>query len=142
MIQHFWTIACSRSLIDERTKNISLIDVLEEITLPPDFLKRHKINKLPLQLEVISFWGRAEEKVPARGKGRLQFVDPNGEVLQEQEYDIVLDEFSRSRTRMYVDELPLTSQGRYNFVVSLQNPDGSWKILSELPIQVAEMKKN
>jgi len=139
MIRHIWTIVCSRSLIDEESQNITLIDALEHITIPSSFLKSHKINKLPLQLEVVTLWNKVEQKSKVTGRAILKFLSPEDEVLEEQSYTIDLTEFNRSRTRIRVSNLPLTTTGIYHFCVYLEGEKKTWQECAKIPIQIEEV---
>ena len=55
MIQHIWTVPCRVTIADQDTNNVSLIEVLEEISLAPAAARFDPARpRLPLFFDVVT----------------------------------------------------------------------------------------
>jgi hypothetical protein len=135
MIDHVWTVVCSRAVIDRSSNNVSLQTVLEQLiiedTPDPD-------GGLLIELDVMTLWARRDFDIPARGHGRLIFLSPSGEgKIGPLEYDIDLSEYKRARRGTHVRGLPIGEPGRYTFRVDYKNLDGTrWRRVAAIPLEV------
>src|SRR5262245_50929996 len=119
MIEHAWTVACARSIIDSNTNTISLMDVLEEVQVqgsPPD---RGSMGLAPMGFDVVSLWSRVNDEEAEMGRGRLEVYGPSDQKLAESIYAIDLTEKLRCRGITRFGGIPVLGTGRLNFVVSL-----------------------
>jgi hypothetical protein len=78
MIDHVWTVVCSRSATDRESNNLSLFDVLEQINLLGPLPDPGARVALPLQYEVISLWTRANPDDAEESTSRIRLMSPNG----------------------------------------------------------------
>lgn len=134
MIDHVWTVVCSRAVIDIDSKNVSIQNVLEQINvaaeLSPDFV-------LGIPYEIVSFWVRSEAAMPAKGRSRIMLVEPGGNTVPVAEMPIDLAEVERARHRVYCQGLRLTAAGRYVFRVELLEDDQhEWRPVASVPLRV------
>ena len=142
MIDHVWTVICSRAVIDRYTNNVSIHDVLEIVTIK-DQLEPNTI--LPLAFEVLTLWARTDFAIPARGKQRLTVYSPSGEKIKEHKFDLDLTgNFRRFRTRASFSGLLISEPGRYVFHVELQDHAEEWHQVAAVPLEVVfeSRKKN
>jgi hypothetical protein len=132
MIKHIWSIICSNVITDDDSKNISLINVLEQLKIlaPPA-----KGGILPIQLELVSFWVRENPEVAVIGNSRISFLSPSGKVLASKEIPIGLNEKERIRNRLVYKGLPLEEPGTHIFRIEVQS-DGEWIEVSSIPLFV------
>lgn len=134
MIDHVWSILCNGSSIDSETNVISLFGVLEQITIPAN---PKGIVKLPINLEIFSLWIRGDEKVPACGKMRVVFCDPNDSCEHHAEMDVDLNNAIIFRTRVRSKGLKLRGPGRYKFVIEFQQDQSeTWEKVATIPLLV------
>jgi hypothetical protein len=135
MIEHVWSVVCNGSSIDQETNTISIYNVIEQLGVfsdTPDSIS------LPIHLEIFSLWTRADEKIPDRSKMRIFFCDPSDNRNKKTELDIDLKEAVYFRSRIRVDGLDLKGDGRYKFVVELQQEGkDTWEKVASLPILVS-----
>lgn len=134
MIEHIWTVLCSRAIVDRRSNNVSLIHVVDQFTLevPKEAPERVVV---PVELTVASLWRREDDEAPVASDGRLYIQFPNGERIQAQEFEIDLSEHSRTRNFVEMNGLPVQRSGVYRFVVERER-DGEWIEISRTPLQV------
>ena len=136
MIDHIWTVLCSRAVIDTETNNVSLQNVIERIDIEAEPKKTNGI--LAMQLELMSFWGRSEADVPSFGYGRIDLVYPTGAITKSHDYKIDLSEFERTRYRLRIRGLHLKNiSGRYVFRVNLRNDgENEWHQVAAVPLTI------
>jgi len=133
MIEHIWSVLCSRSVIDAETNNVSIQDVIEQIVISA---KPVENGFLPIQLELITLWGREESNDAAKGSERVTFVSPSGKAEIVSEAEIDLSKVERHRQRVRFPGLPISESGKYYFKVEMKNGNNEWKQVSAIPLQV------
>lgn len=135
MIDHVWTVVCSRSVIDKDSNNISLQDVIEQLTL---FTEPGEPVVVPMPLEVVTLWARSDFNVPARGRARLTFSSPSEEfVVPPFEHDVDMSSHRRVRSRAHFQGLPIREPGRHTFRIELQNEgETTWHRVAAVPLQI------
>lgn len=134
MINHIWTVLCSKSITDQESNNISLLEVLEQLTIagPPT------PGVVPVRFEVVTLWGRSDTDQPSRGHARLLFLTPSDTVTGEHEHDIDLSVYQRTRNRTLMTGLPVQETGRHHFRVQLRDEgETEWRDVADIPLQVS-----
>lgn len=132
MINHVWTVACSRAVIDVKSNNVSLQNVIEQINIVEELQPDGMVN---IPLEIITLWARAKPDVPDQGKSRITFLSPSGKVLGSTESEVDLSKHERSRTRLKFQGIPIREPGHYIFRVELQDKR-AWHQVAIIPLQV------
>lgn len=134
MIEHVWSVLCQNTVVDNETGSVSLLNVLETITI---FGEPKGELKLPVNYEVFSEWVRADEKQPVKGTMRLFFCNPENDCKQQLELPVDLSEHLFARTRIKLNGLTINTSGRYKFLIELKI-DGSnqWDLKATLPLMV------
>jgi hypothetical protein len=134
LIDHVWTVVCSRSVIDRDTNNISIQNVLEQITVsaPP-----RPGATIPIEVEVVSLWTKTDPAVPHRGKARITLLSPSGQALRTAELEIDLSVYERYRTRNRLQGLPVAESGRHVFRVEVREAGAEvWRLVAAIPLQI------
>jgi len=134
MIKHVWTVLCSQAVIDKRTNNISLHNVVEQLNIHhepvPEAIVEHP-------LELMTLWARSDLEVEAMGYARMRLVDPAGEIAKEIEYIIDLTVYRRTRAGGKITKLPVDSPGVWVFRIEYRlDPDDLWQKVAEIPLEV------
>lgn len=139
MIEHVWTVISSGVVVDHDTNNISIFNILEEISVPEDAIKNEAIGVL---VEIVTLWVRSDLSKPEKGTSRIRLLAPNGEVLETAESEVDLATYERLRSRGLFQGLPYQGEGVYRFVLELQEDDKSgWKQVASIPLKVTMVKK-
>lgn len=134
MITHVWTVLCTHAVVDRDSNNVSIQNVLEQITVdaePAEGLA------LPLPHETVTLWIRTDPEVPAAGRMRLRLVGPSGREFasHEQEIDLTDHEGFRSRNRFRV--MPLMEEGQHWFRVDLRTEgEQAWQEVAAVPLRL------
>lgn len=136
MIDHIWTVVCRQSVIDRDSKNLSLFNVLEQITIQGEANTEER-TVIPMDLEVVSLWSRSDYNVPAKGVQRLTLLSPDGESLASGEQEIDLSKHRRFRNRARFRGLPMKGDGRYTFrVEQMTEEEAEWQHVTDIPLEL------
>lgn len=138
MLEHIWSVLCSRSVIDSETNNVSIQDVIEQITINAEPAEN---GFLPFPLELITLWGRKEFNEPSKGSERVIFESPSGKSEIVSEAVIDLTKVERHRHRVRFPGLPVSETGKYYFKVETKNGDNEWREVSAIPLKVVFQPK-
>ena len=143
-----WAILCQNVIVSQQSNNISLIEVIDELTVPvppPQTLgESDEEFSATLDFRLTVFWARSDHRIPERGQSRVKLVAPDGRESTPVEQEIDLTQFPRMRSigRMIGSPLPLTQEGQYRFIIEVKTPDSDWQEVSELPLWVAIQTDN
>ena len=146
-MKHIWSILCTRSIIDNETNNISLIDTLEKININihpkqkgvgsiKDALEPITIRG---QFEIVSLFKRsntAEELEKAQQL--IEFYGPDDKKIEEFVKAVEISkQFQRMRVRFRIQKLTFFKAGEYKFVVKLKEEGQiKYQTVAELPLEV------
>jgi hypothetical protein len=119
-IKHIWTLLCRRSVIDNETNNLSLYDILEQLTIKINVKKNseekiYNIN-IPIEYEVISFWTKSPDISEFNGELKLDIVNPKGKILKFFEKPLTIPKDKRRlRSRIRISGFIADMEGIYTF---------------------------
>lgn len=133
MINHVWTVLCTRSVIDIETNNVSIQDVIEQLNIPGD---PKPDGLLAIPFEIISLWIRFDPKIPGQGLERISFVTPSEKSTVVAESPIDLSTAERQRNRIRFPGLPIAEEGRHYFQIEYKQDNGEWTKAATLPISI------
>jgi hypothetical protein len=136
MIDHVWSVVCSRSATDRETNNLSLFEVIEQLNVLgplPDPVAR---VALPIPFEIVSLWSRSQPGEAEESRGRVRLLAPNGTEVFAQEFPVNLMENPRMRTQMRSVGFPVLGTGRYTFAVEIQRAADNWESVARIPVQL------
>lgn len=134
MIQYAWGIACVRSITDPNSKNLSLIDVVEQINIPTGVTFP---AVAPVQLDVVTTWYRSDPATPERGTGRILVRYPNGESDEVSQYAVDLTSMFRLHAITRIAGLKLVEVGIYFLGIDVRE-DGQqqWRRVGDVPLNI------
>lgn len=154
MIDHVWSVLCTKAVIDKDTNLITLVDAVEELTVEVSVLKitpggteglpaaevpAEVWSTLPVNIEIVSLWLRRNPDEPERAAARIMLEKPNAEPHDfGKVFDVDLSgEFKRLRTRVRISGFPAKESGRYIMSVQLQQAGQSeWDEVARLPLDI------
>jgi len=87
MIDHVWTVVCSRAVVDRFSNNVSLQNVLEQFSIRDE---PEPGGLIPIPFEVMTLWTRSDFEMPAQGSQRLTLFSPSGDIIKEHEFAVDL----------------------------------------------------
>lgn len=151
MADHIWTVLCFKALAEAETKVISLIEVVEKIMLngeedPGELVEQAKSKggkglRFDVRLQLVTWWIRSNPDSPETVPLRVGFINPEGERIYEQAFEVDLQEDAASRrTIINYKHLWMTGFGRYWFVVEQQKKGRGkapgWVVATRVPLEI------
>ena len=134
MIRLSWTVLCTRSSVDSESNNISLFEVLEQLTLsapPPG------PGVVVFPHEVVSMWTRENLAEGGVAETRLVIVAPDNTRTEGPPINIDLTAFHRTRLRGRTPGLPVGAPGLYWIATEMRQGDGpAWIEVGRVPLEV------
>jgi len=139
MARHVFSVLCRRSITDQGSNLLSLIDVLDGIAVASPALEHAAQGDMKPALTVdanlISQFTRSDIAKGEDFEVRVLLTGPGGEKIGGTNAHIDLHKFQNFRMASRFTMLPFTGSGRYEFKVQLQ--DGSrWRTAASIPLAV------
>jgi hypothetical protein len=139
-MKHIWSILCRTSSIDFESNSLSLFECIEEINLTIDKTKIPLGEKMiiPAEFQLVSFWIIKDNSRDNAIELKGELVDPNGKVLNSFKNSHEIKKGAlRFRSRINIQGLPTTEEGRYYFKVWQKvNGEKDFELISELPLDI------
>lgn len=134
MIEHVWTVACERVVIDRKSNNVSMQSVIEQFRIAGEPKER---GRLPQRFHLITLWTRTEDNKPCLGFMRFSLLSPSEKKLAESEHELNLVDTERYRVVISIPGLPVEEGGRYVFKIDLkQEGESEWREVQRVPLMV------
>lgn len=138
-MEHAWSILCQFTITDGQRNNVSLIEVIEQFRFsmqPLSGVGEIIENLIPLQVEFVSLWYRTNGEKPELGNVRLDFLSPEGEVLEEIKYVVDLTQHQRSRFTGKIEGLPYKGNGQYMFTMHIEKGQKESMVVAQVPLMI------
>jgi hypothetical protein len=145
--RHVWTVLCYKACIDQESKQVSLLDVTENVQLGvdhADFERHIKAGTEGVQIAVgspltlFSWWVRSELDQPEEARARLSAATPDGKLIPSHtEVRIDLSTARGSRVKISVGAIPWGGEGRYWWIVEGQEEGKDWSEVARIPLMVS-----
>lgn len=136
MISHVWTVICSRSVIDEASKNISLMDIVEQVTISAESAKQ-KETLLPMPFEVVTLWAKEAATGKSETEARLRLLSPEGKRNPSPNLSRRSSRTSPNAHSNPCSRPTICGRGDVQFCVDLRRQDGeTWREVAHIPLQI------
>jgi hypothetical protein len=114
-----WVILCERAIIEETTRAVSMMSLVEDVTFPPppDFAKQEKPLFIPYRFYVVQQWTRSKPKIGERVSGQVTMYGPKAQKFGESKFLVDLTGTPRARIILQTFGFPLHGDGVYTCVV-------------------------
>jgi hypothetical protein len=146
---HQWSILCKKALVDNTTNIISLLEILEKLTvdfnavtpvptpttLPNEFA-------MPFDFELVSMISDISEK-NKNPFVKIELFNAQKEKIGETENKLEIPAGAKKlRSRAIFNAIKIKGEGVYSFKVNLkENEKDTYKQVAEIPLEV-EIKKH
>ncbi len=126
-IELTWSILCSSSSVDIDTNNLTLSNIIDEITLPDALFSERPANtdriEINFNLQLVSLWSRFEQSTTETDiTARIELLDPENKSLTTTEFNFQFPgNKTRMRQRTNIPIIVITKPGIYNFRVSTKS---------------------
>jgi len=144
-MKHIWTVLCKESIIDTESNNVSLLNILEQISIGindsngQQLLKEGKMFNLNvIPFEIVSFWAKEDRTKSEEADMIIEFLDSKDNKIKEFEQHIMITaQYSRIRTRIKINGLSVKDSGTYNFIIKIKDKAvKNAKIVAEIPLEI------
>lgn len=153
MAHHVWSVLCYKAPIDKDTNEVSLLNVVESLTIRTteaelqDRVERLKEGEQALlpppgNLELVSWWVRSDFDIPEEGvRARVVLRLPDGREQVTEERTMDLRQSSGYRLKFRVPGIPFGGVGAYWFEIQQQEngkKEGgrAWDTVASIPLKV------
>jgi len=135
MIEHIWSILGTKTIVDSETNNISIIEMIEELTVQ-NFTKPGIIQ---IDYEIVTSWFRENAKKEETIEYKINLVTPSGKDKGGPEVKNIFEPgIQRNRSRVILKSFPLEELGIHRFKIYLKGQKGKYKEVAFIPITVKE----
>ncbi|MDP3735628.1 MAG: hypothetical protein Q8R39_04350 [bacterium] len=126
-IEHVWSQLCQLSSVDQDTNSVSLFHLIEELAIeraksappPPE-----GGVVIPVACELVTLWHKRSEGQHVIADVEVALFDPQGARLQSVIYKLdIAPQHSRTRFRLKMNGLKITTAGTYSFAVNIRGPN-------------------
>lgn len=142
-----WAVLCERSITDKDTNNLSLINIVEEMTVtpqPPQTVSEQGVEESTEtaiaigNFELVVLWVRSDVDVPERGYGRIRIISPDTtEAASHEGNEVDLTQYLRLRSRTRFANFPMRGPGVYLIKIDGRATTSSeWTEKFELPLRM------
>ena len=117
-----WALLCSSSSIDSETNNVSLTNIIEELTLGKEaFASNPEKIDLAVNFQIVSLIKKISGDKSFSIDIKLKLIDPNGTELNTVEYPVEMQaDKQRMRQRINLPALTVTIAGEYRLEMLLR----------------------
>jgi len=141
-IQYVWGLISQSSAIDRERNNISLFNVIDQISVPAEIFSQNGKTKVAIDHEISLTWRRVVDLSLADKRisfmCRISLVDPSGSVLEQTTNTFWFQEKSRrTRQRIRIDGFVVTEPGDYIYRIDVKdNEADDFRKVNEIPFEV------
>lgn len=143
MLNHIWSVLCRRAIVDSGTNNLTISDVLEELTIDIKIEKQNvdamKQINLPLEFEIVSFWKKQDDVTHhLKADCEIEVLNPEGKKIKTLPQVIDMPSgMKRLRTILRVMGFVVEGSGDYTLKVNVKEEGHkTYKTVSLLPLTV------
>lgn len=146
-MENIWAIVCSKAIVDQRTKMMTIIEAVDALDLGGELLPfdgEKPVNVGPVSINVISFWYRSDiEKPETNNKIRYLVVGPDERELGHHEIEINLQDNLSQYAVVMIPSFPYVGTGLYHFYIEkMDQGENQWTRTARLPLLVRSNPKN
>jgi hypothetical protein len=135
-----FALLCGRSIVDQATKLLSLVDIIETITFNrpqgvPDDGSVAMVS--PLNMDLVIELSRSHPDTPETTFVRLEIQDPRGTLIGGSELTFDLQTAIKFRGFIKLAGLPFSVAGNYTLdIQSRERNEGEWLSIRKLDLPV------
>ena len=138
-MKHRWALLCERYSIDQRSNNVSLFGLIDELHVPKsavaEVLAAGKPAAVQIQSVLLVQTERSDMAVPEKGIVECRLFDAQGAELGVSRAEVNLELGQRIRSAFNVNVLPITNEGVYHYRI-YHLVEGDPRQVDELPLYV------
>ncbi len=145
-LQLVWSVLCKESMINADDNNVSLLGILEEVTL---FISAQQLQgivsqtySVPFLYEIVSLWQKTDA-VTINAEIVYRFLDgQNNEVFSGSQHIEIPKTAKRFRSRIKFTGIVVKHPGDYHFDVQIKElPTSSLQSVATIPLELKIIKE-
>lgn len=137
MADHVWTVLCKDFVVDSESRNVTIFQTLEQLTLIRDAQVADQLpENIQMNFALISLWSRSDRDKPESTKMRYVFKGPDGKQIGSTENTVNLVDHVRNRVFSRLTAMAFTGFGRYTFAVQKLSASDRWMKVASIPLEV------
>ena len=141
IVELVWAVPCSLSSTDQERNNVSLFNVIEQLTIKNTDLAvadKDGKRKMNFSFEFLTLWRKLMDEKSVIVDTEINWEDPNEKTLRKVAYPLeIKKEFQRIRLRTALQGIEITGAGYYHLVVRLRQPgESEFSVAARVPIEV------
>jgi hypothetical protein len=138
-LKHRWALLCERFSIDQRSNNVTLFGIIDELHVPKSAVDEAMAAGRPAAAQIQSVLvvqtERSDIGVPEKGVIECRLFDAQGQELGSSRTEVSLERGRRARSAFNINVLPITNEGLYLYKV-FHVLEGESRQVEELPLRV------
>ncbi len=139
-MKHVWSVLCRHHIVDETSKNISLIDITDRLTFEGELPDKRPFEvPLPTVYYFISTWMSEKDDVPYNYDVKVKIIDPTGEEIGNFRMEFAVEPPDGSRTTGVMETFLYTVDGTYWLNLHLMGDKDSAPV-AHIPIEIVHRK--
>lgn len=139
-MKHVWSVICRHHIVDEESKNVSLIDITDRLSFGGELPDKRPFElPLPSAYYFISTWMSEKGDVAANYDVKVKIIDPTGVEIGNFKIEFVMDPPDGSRTVGAMETMLYTVDGTYWLELHLTEEKNSPPV-AHIPIEIMHRK--
>jgi len=141
-MKHKWSILCKKSVTDGETNIMSLLELIEGITIEansdkPDFDFKKETFVLPLEFELVSYITGLNSEI-SNIFFKVELFNDSKDKIGEIENKVEIPKNKKNiRNRTMFRQMNIKGDGMYNFKLSIKkSKDDKYKKVEDIPFKV------
>ncbi|MBU3922692.1 hypothetical protein KJ684_00435 [Patescibacteria group bacterium] len=139
-MKHVWSILCEKTIIDIDTNSLNIHNCFDELNINIGKKERNNNKKIliPVNFEIIHLLFDKKINQIRNPEIKIELYDPeNKNIGNFSELVTFPKQKRRLRIRTKMNNLPITVEGTYNFLIKLkENKEKKYKKVSEIPLDI------
>jgi len=135
-MKHVWSVLCRNYIVDEQTKNLSLIDIPNRLDFKGQLPDSRPIE-IPLKVDYyfISTWMRESDAEQSKQDISVRVKEPNGNIAGHFGFEVDLEGAYGHRTFGKLDKVLYTVNGVYELQICVREAD-TWTPVAFIPLEI------
>lgn len=133
-LQYVWGMIAKRGLVDKETDTVSVIDIIERISVKQEENAEKKVEKFNFPFQIMTNWMRTVEK-EISGTVTMSVDTPSGKNVVIQKFDFTEKNYkNQQRIRMNFNGLVIPNEGTGDYAVRIFFMDSKNKMISDTAV--------
>ncbi len=139
-MKHVWSVICRHHIVDEESKNVSLIDIIDRLSFEGELPENRPFEvPLPTVYYFVSTWMSEKGDVQDKYDVMVKIIDPTGANIGNFTTELEMKPPDGSRTIGAMDTILYTVDGTYWLKLHLSDEQVSSPI-AHIPIEIVHRK--